>query len=190
MLVKQKLDESEDLSFGGNKPYIDLTPQDLWGGVVQDAIGASGWDLVCQFVSVRAKNDQGIPVCEFCGAGDGVKGLMGKGAKKFKVEPRFEFHTGTDKWVLRRLIYCCNQCSQAIHLRQTQKISKGMPDFRSPLIGAVERLIKFSDNQKTKEDIFHELDIEIVRKRGVTLSKDDLDITMLVNGARRLKQPR
>lgn len=190
MAVTQKLDDSEDLNFGGNTPFIDLTPLDLWGAVIKRAIGVSAWDLVCTFVVERAKNDQGIAVCEFCGAGDGVKGLMGKGAKKFQVEPRFEFDPTTGNWVLRRLIHSCNQCCQAIHLRQTQLQSRGMPDFRSPLIGAVARLIKFSNDQKTKEDIFRELDIEIAKKRSAVITNDNLDISMLVNGAKRLMQKR
>ena len=61
-----------------------------------------------------------------------------------------------------------------------------MPDFRSPLIGAVDRLVKFSNGRKTKEDVFRDLEDEISRKRNVVITTDDLDISMLIEAARRL----
>lgn len=180
MRVLMKLDDKEDLSFGGNKPYIDLTPLDLWGGVIQRFIGAEAWGVVSNFVKERAKNEQGVPVCEFCGAGDGVKGLMGKGAKTFQVEPRFEYVSGTGIWTLRRLMFICSQCGQAIHLRRTQLQGRG------PMIAAIARHIKFSGDMKSEQEIFGELAQELYRKRDVVITEDNLDISMLCDGAKRL----
>lgn len=181
MTVTVKLDETEDLLFGGNKAYIDLIPAALWHAKIAKNIGARAHANIDKFVAERAGY-----VCELCGAGAGIKGLMGKGATKFKTELRFEYDETRGVGILRRLLHVCNQCGQAIHLRQTQLQSSRMPPERSPYVGAVDRLIAFSGGTKTKADIECELSRALEAWDRKTLKIRNYDISIVENAAKRL----
>lgn len=181
MTVTMKLDEAEDLTFGGNKAYIDLTHIGIWEGVIAKEIGAKACANIDKFVAERAEH-----VCELCGAGGGIKGLMGQGAKKFKTEMRFEYDYVRNVGILRRLLHVCSKCSQAIHLRQTELQSSRMPPDRSPYVGAIARLIAFSGGTKTKTDIERELSLALEKWDRKNSKIDNFDITIVENAAKRL----
>lgn len=169
---------NDDREFGGNKPFIDLTPEDLWGGTIKAKIGAEGLSMLEGCVAARAGH-----VCELCGAGKGIQGFMGKGATKFKVEPRFAYDDRTQVATLKRLMHICNQCGQSIHLRQTQIQSQGMPSFRSPMIGAIARLVKF--HNVTEAGVLCELDSHLRMWRNRVVR--DVDLLVAIDAVRALK---
>lgn len=173
MTATQKLDPAEDLSFGGNAPYIDLTHAGIWDGAIAGEIGKPAFARVNAFVAARAGH-----TCEFCGAGEGVKGRFGKGAKKFVIEPRFRYDEKTGVATLMRVIFACASCSKAIHLRQTQLESSRMPADRSPYVAAVARLVDFSGGRKTPDAINGDLRkaLEQWDRFNSTISQFDIGI--------------
>ncbi len=146
-------DEIEDREWGGQKPYIDLTPVDLWGKQIPKILGSKPAVALKEHLAERAHQ-----CCELCGAGPKTKGLMGQKAhKNFRVEMRFAYDDSHKRATLRRLIYVCHKCSQAIHLRQTEIESRNFSRERSPMIGALVRLRFFFWDTKTNEDIYKDL---------------------------------
>lgn len=171
---KQLNNKSEDRMFGGNIAYIDLTPRELWDGPIKKLLGVSRWYALENHIAFRAQRR-----CELCGAGKGIKGLMGKGANQFRVEMRFDYDDINRRATLRRLFHVCHSCSQAIHLRQTELQSIGMAVNRSPMIGALARLRYFSGGTKTDADLLAEMKTALdqwMRRDGY-----DFDFSVAVN---------
>ncbi len=126
----------ENKSFGGNKPYLDLTPERLWNGKLNA--------IVENHVRDRVNG-----CCEFCLAGPKNVGVFGKKAHKFSFEKRFSTINGGIELKLERLIHLCNICFYAIHIRQAG--SKGnIWNYNN----AIERLCAF--HSKTEKEIQEE----------------------------------
>lgn len=127
----------EDRTYGGNVPYIDLTPISLWGKDIQKHVCKAGWETIRAHVAGRVRE-----ACELCQASAENPGVMGSRSNKFNVEMRFEHDFAAKTAVLRRLLHTCAGCTQAIHLRQTEMMSANIPR-RGPFIGALDRLQHF-----------------------------------------------
>lgn len=130
----------ENKHYGENMPYIDLTPLSVWGLNFQSLVGKASWARINKWVAERSGNR-----CELCAAGPDTRGVMGQKARKFRTEPRFSHDEASRIAMLERLVHACAACSQAIHLRRTELMSKRMPEARSPLVGAFARLRAFHD---------------------------------------------
>lgn len=132
--------ELEDKTFGGDKPYIDLTPFAEWNleKVIVQHVGKNKWLKIKEHVQARVNFS-----CELCGASSDNIGEMGKKAHKHKIDFRFLHDEESGIATLIRIINVCVPCYQAIHIRQTEIQSKKMSISRSPLVGAIARLSYF-----------------------------------------------
>lgn len=168
----------EDHSFGGNKPYIDLTPAEQWGEWIEKQVGENNMVEILNHVASRANY-----TCELCGASKKTKGVMGTCSEKFRVEYRYE-HLG-DVAILRRIIHVCSGCYHAIHLRQTQlmttKINKGWP-----MINALARLGKIHGLSESEILCQLGIELEMWEEKRKTEQPKEIDISILEDGLNRL----
>jgi hypothetical protein len=104
------------------------------------------------------------------------------------VELRFSHDDHRKIATLRRLLHVCIPCNQAIHLRQTELVSKNMPPERSPLIGAIARLANFHSmtEAQVKEWLANEL--FAWKHRADIGYPENIDVDIIEDGTNRLWQ--
>lgn len=171
----------EDREFGGNKPYIDLTPLNEWGKPIIKHIGKAAWANIEAFAAQRVHG-----ACELCGSSPDTAGVMGRRANKFTVELRFSHDEASKIATLHRLVHVCVPCSQAIHLRQTELQSSRMPPERSPMVGAIARLKHFygKDEEQIRKWLASEL--ELWGRRRTAGYPGNMDVDIIEDGVNRL----
>lgn len=172
---------TEDQAFGGNKPYIDLTPLNEWGKPIIKHIGMAAWASIERFVAERMHG-----TCELCGSSPNTAGVLGRRANKFTVELRFSHDETTKIATLRRLLHVCVPCNQAIHLRQTELQSSRMPPERSPMIGAIARLVHF--HGVTEAQVRERLAAELALwgRRRANGYPENMDVDIIEDATKRL----
>lgn len=171
----------EDKEFGGNKPYIDLTPLNSWGPNLAKHIGKENWISIEKHVCERVNY-----TCELCSASPKTAGIMGKKANKFTIELRFEHNEATKIATLRRLINVCVPCYQAIHIRQTELMSRHMQKERSPLIGAIARLCIFHNLTDIEVEQWKDKELQLWNNRQNNSYPENLNIDIIEDGTNRL----
>lgn len=175
--------KTEDRTFGGNTPYIDLTPLNLWGdeNKVARHIGKKNWESVRSHIVSRVQN-----TCELCGASPKIAGVIGRRSNKFDVEFRFEHDYARKVATLRRLIHVCVPCYQSIHLRQTQIKSARMPPDRSPMIGAIARLEHFHGKDPIEIERWLHTELAQWERRKEDGYPNEFDFDIIENGIDRM----
>lgn len=174
---KEIIGLKEDKDFGGNKPYIDLTPIDEFG-VIRNIIQHTGkekWSDIKKHIKNRVSR-----ACEFCGASEFTNGIFGQKAHKFKIEFRYSIDNNSKIATLHRLMHICVSCSQSIHLGKTQLQGEGQ------YIRAVERLCKFHNLQP------HQIEQQLLEEQNKVEAYseeemlDNLDVSVIKDGVSRL----
>lgn len=171
----------EDRAFGGDKPYIDLTPLNEWGKPIIKHVGKKTWAAIEAFVAQRAHG-----ACELCGAGPDKVGVMGRRANKFAIELRFSHDETTKIATLRRLVHVCVPCNQSIHLRQTELLSSRMPPERSPMIGAIARLAQFHGMSELQVRHWLSVELALWGRRRADGYPENMDIDIVEDETNRL----